>query len=79
MVRTPSGNTAFDAAVFKAENAYRVGLAAAGLTPAQATAATKKYLEAIVTAGTLHEIATPNEMAMLIELNRTRRMERAPA
>ena len=39
----------------------------AGLIRAQATAATKKYLEAIMTAGVLHEIATLDEMTTLIE------------
>jgi hypothetical protein len=79
MALTPSGNASFDAAVLKAENAHWVALAAPGLTPAQAAAATKKYLEAIITAGVLHEIATPDEMATLIELNRARRMKEASA
>ena len=79
MALTPSGNTSFDAALLKAENAHRVALTAPSLTPAQAAAATKKYLGAIITAGVLHEIATPDEMATLIELNRARRMQKAPA
>jgi hypothetical protein len=79
MACTPSGNSAFHAAVRKAENAYRVALTAAGLTPAQTTAATKRYLEAVITAGVLHEIATPDEMITLSELNRTSRLERRSA
>jgi hypothetical protein len=79
MAREPSGNSAFDAVVLKAEHAYRAALTAPGLTPAQTTAATRKYLEAIITAGVLHQIATPDEMATLSELNRTTRMGRRSA
>jgi hypothetical protein len=66
---TPSGCSEFDTAVLKAERAYQAALRAAGLTPAQATDAARRYLEAVITAGTLHEIATPNEVATLRELN----------
>jgi hypothetical protein len=69
MALTPSGCPEFDTAVLKAERAYQVALRAAGLTPAQATDAARRYLEAVITAGTLHEIATPNEVATLRELN----------
>jgi hypothetical protein len=79
MALAPSGNAAFDSAALKAENAHRAALAAPSLTPAQAAAATKKYLEAIITAGVLYEIATPDEIATLIELNRARRIEKTPA
>jgi hypothetical protein len=71
---TPSGCPQFDAAVLKAERAYQGALRAAGLTPAQATEAARKYLEAVITAGTLHEVATPNEVATLRELNLERSM-----
>jgi hypothetical protein len=66
---TPSGCLQFDAAVLKAERAHQAALRAAGLTPAQATEAARKYLEAVITAGTLHEVATPDEVATLRELN----------
>jgi hypothetical protein len=79
MARTPSGNPVFDAVVLKADNAYRAALMAPRLTPAQTTAATRKYLEAIITAGVLHQIATPDEMATLSELNRTTRTDRRSA
>jgi hypothetical protein len=69
MALTPSGCSEFDTAVLKAERAYQAALRAAGLTPAQATDAARRYLEAVITAGTLHEIATPNEVATLRELN----------
>jgi hypothetical protein len=69
MALTPSGCTEFDAAVLKAEHAYKAALSAAGLTPAQATRAARRYLEAVITAGTLYEVATPNEIATLRELN----------
>jgi hypothetical protein len=72
MALPPSGCSAFDTAVLKAERAYQAALTAAGLTPAQATHAAQKYLEAIITAGTLHEVATPNEIATLRELNSAR-------
>jgi hypothetical protein len=72
--RTPSGCPDFDTAVLKAERAYQGALRAAGLTPAQATQAARKYLEAVITAGTLHEVATPNEVATLRELNLERSM-----
>jgi hypothetical protein len=66
---TPSGCPQFDTAVLRAKSAHQAALSAAGLTPAQATEATRKYLEAVITAGTLHEIATPDEIATLRELN----------
>jgi hypothetical protein len=69
MALPPSGCSEFDTAVLKAERAYQAALTAAGLTPAQATQAAKKYLEAVITAGTLHEVATPDEIATLRELN----------
>jgi hypothetical protein len=69
MALPPSGCSAFDSAVRKAERAYHAALSAAGLTPAQATQAARKYLEAVITAGTLYEVATPNEIATLRELN----------
>jgi hypothetical protein len=69
MTLPPSGCSEFDTAVLKAERAYQAALTAAGLTPAQATQAAKKYLEAVITAGTLHEVATPDEIATLRELN----------
>jgi hypothetical protein len=69
MAPTPSGCSEFDTAVLKAERGYQAALRAAGLTPAQATDAARHYLEAVITAGTLHEIATPNEIATLRELN----------
>jgi hypothetical protein len=70
MALTRSGNSAFDAAVQKAESAHRAALKAAGLTPPQATAAIRKYLESIITAGVLHEVATPDEIVTLGELIR---------
>jgi hypothetical protein len=69
MALPSSGCSEFDTAVLKAERAYRTALTAAGLTPAQATQAARKYLEAVITAGTLYEVATPNEIATLRELN----------
>jgi hypothetical protein len=72
MALTPSGCSEFDTAVLKAERAYQAALRAAGLTPAQATDAARHYLEAVITAGTLHEIATPDEVATLRELNLSR-------
>jgi hypothetical protein len=60
-----TGKSAFDIALNKAEMARRVALSAPGLTPARATAAHKAYLQAVITAGVLYEIATPNEMAAL--------------
>jgi hypothetical protein len=69
MALTPSGCSEYETAVLKAERAYQAALMAAGLTPAQATDAARRYLEAVITAGTLHEIATPNEVATLRELN----------
>jgi hypothetical protein len=72
MALPPSGCSEFDTAVLKAERAYQAALTAAGLTPAQATQAARKYLEAIITAGTLYEIATPNEISTLRELNLSR-------
>jgi hypothetical protein len=65
----PSGCSEFDTAVLRAERAYQAALRAAGLTPAQATQAARKYLEAVITAGTLYEVATPDEIATLRELN----------
>jgi hypothetical protein len=72
MALAPSGCSEFDAAVLKAERAHQAALSAAGLTPAQATQAARKYLEAVITAGTLYEVATPNEVATLRELNLSR-------
>jgi hypothetical protein len=72
MTLPPSGCSEFDTAVLKAERAYQAALSAAGLTPAQATQAARRYLEAVITAGTLHQIATPNEIATLRELNLSR-------
>jgi hypothetical protein len=72
MAAAPSGCSEFDAAVRKAGGAYRAALTAAGLTPAQATQAVRYYLEAVITAGTLYEVATPNEIAALRELNLSR-------
>jgi hypothetical protein len=72
MALTPSGCCEFDAAVRKAESAYQAALRAAGLTPAQATQAARCYLEAVITAGTLFEVATPDEIATLRELNLSR-------
>jgi hypothetical protein len=72
MALAPSECSEFDAAVLKAERAYQAALSAAGLTPAQATQAARKYLEAVITAGTLYEVATPNEVATLRELNLSR-------
>jgi hypothetical protein len=69
---TPSGSPEFDTAVLRASATYQAALKAAGLTPAQATRAARKYLEAVITAGTLHEVATPNEIATLRELNLSR-------
>ena len=69
MALPPSGCSEFDAAVLRAERAHQAALSAAGLTPAQATQAARKYLEAVITAGTLFEVATPNEIATLRELN----------
>jgi hypothetical protein len=69
---TTSENPEFASAVLKAESAYRAALRAAGLTPMQATDAARKYLEAVITAGTLHEVATPDEIATLRELNRAK-------
>jgi hypothetical protein len=72
MTLPPSGCSEFDTAVLKAERAYQAALTAAGLTPAQATQAARRYLEAVITAGTLFEVATPNEIATLRELNLSR-------
>jgi hypothetical protein len=69
---TPSGCPEFDVAVLRAERAYQAALGAAGLTPAQATEAASSYLEAVITAGTLYEVATPNQVATLRELNLAR-------
>jgi hypothetical protein len=69
MTLPPSGCSEFDTAVLKAERAYQAALTAAGLTPAQATQAARRYLEAVITAGTLYEVATPDEIATLRELN----------
>ncbi len=69
MTLLPSGCSEFDMAVLKADRAYQTALTAAGLTPAQATQAARRYLEAVITAGTLHEVATPDEIATLKELN----------
>jgi hypothetical protein len=69
MALTSSGSPEFDAAALKAERTYQAALSAAGLTPAQATQAARNYLEAVITAGTLYEVATPNEIATLRELN----------
>ena len=60
--------SAFHTAVLRAESAYRAALTAPGLTPAQATDAARKYLEAVITAGTLYQVATPEEMETLREL-----------
>jgi hypothetical protein len=60
-VRT--GKSAFDIALNKAEVARHAALSAPGLTPSQATAVHKAYLQAVITAGVLYEIATPNELA----------------
>jgi hypothetical protein len=68
----PSGCSEFDAAVSKAERAYQAALRASGLTPAQATQAARRYLEAVITAGTLYQVATPDEIATLRELNLSR-------
>ena len=72
MALTPSGCSEFDTAVLKANGAYQAALRAAGLTPAQATQAAKKYLEAVITAGALFQVATPDEIATLRELNSPR-------
>ena len=72
MAPASSGCCEFDAAVLKAERTYQAALSAAGLTPAQATQAARKFLEAVITAGTLHEVATPNQVATLRELNLSR-------
>jgi hypothetical protein len=72
MALTHSTPHQFHTAVLKAESAYRAALTAPGLTPAQATDAAKKYLEAVITAGTLYQVATPEEMETLRELNRAR-------
>jgi hypothetical protein len=72
MALPPSGCSEFDTAVLRAERAYQAALTAAGLTPAQATQAARRYLEAVITAGTLYEIATPDEIATLRELNQPR-------
>ncbi len=69
MPLAPSGCSEFDAAVLKAERTYQTALRAAGLTPAQATQAARRYLEAVISAGTLHQVATPDEIATLRELN----------
>ena len=61
MTFVPSGNAAFDAVVLKAEKACQIALTVAGLTPAQATAATKAYLEAVITGGVLHGISMTEE------------------
>jgi hypothetical protein len=58
--------------VLRAKAAHQAALKAAGLTPAQATEAARSYLEAVITAGTLYEIATPDEIATLRELNQLR-------
>jgi hypothetical protein len=55
--------------VLRAKARYQAALSAAGLTPAQATQAARNYLEAVITAGTLYEVATPDEIATLRELN----------
>jgi hypothetical protein len=75
MALAPSGCSEFDTAVFKAERAYQAALRAAGLTPAQATQAARNYLEAIITAGTLYQVATPGEIATLRELNVSRSID----
>jgi hypothetical protein len=75
MALAPSGCSEFDTAVFKAERAYQAALRAAGLTPAQATQAARNYLEAIITAGTLYQVATPDEIATLRELNVSRSID----
>jgi hypothetical protein len=72
MALTPSGCPQFDTAVLRAKSAHQAALSAAGLTPSQATDATRKYLEAVITAGTLYEVATPDEIATLRELNLSR-------
>jgi hypothetical protein len=69
MALTASGRSNFDSAVLKAKARYQAALSAAGLTPAQATEAARNYLEAVITAGALHEVATPDEIATLKELN----------
>jgi hypothetical protein len=74
MARPPSGCSEFDAAVNRADGTYQAALRAAGLTPAQATQAARCYLEAVITAGTLHEIPTPDEITTLRELNLSRSM-----
>jgi hypothetical protein len=61
--------------VLRAKAAHQVALRAAGLTPAQATEAAKNYLEAVITAGALYEVATPDEMATLRELNQPRSVD----
>jgi hypothetical protein len=70
MALTDSTPHQFHTAVLKAESAYRAALTTPGLTPAQATDAARKYLEAVITAGTLYQVATPEEMETLRELNR---------
>jgi hypothetical protein len=72
MTLPPSGCSEFDAAVLKAERAHQAALTAAGLTPAQATQAARRYLEAVITAGTLYKVATPDEIVTLRELNLSR-------
>jgi hypothetical protein len=69
---TPSGCPQFDSAVLRAKALYQAALSAAGLTPAKATQAARNYLEAVITAGTLYEVATPDEIATLRELNQLR-------
>jgi hypothetical protein len=75
MPLVPSGCPEFDAAVSKAERAYQAALRAAALTPAQATQAARCHLEAIITAGTLYQVATPDEIATLRELNLSRSID----
>jgi hypothetical protein len=72
MALTDSTPHQFHTALLKAENAYRAALTAPDLTPAQSTDAARKYLEAVITAGTLYQVATPEEMETLRELNRAR-------
>jgi hypothetical protein len=69
MALAPSGCSEFDAAVLKAERAYQAALRA------EATQAARNYLEAIITAGTLYQVATPDEIATLRELNVSRSID----
>jgi hypothetical protein len=72
MVPTHSTLSEFHACVLRAESAYRAALTGSGLTPEQVTDAARKYLEAVITAGTLYRIATPDEIETLRELNRAK-------